>query len=196
MLKSTAEDLSIFLTELNRESDRGLALVGAVLIDEKLAETLKAFFRDGAPSKRLVDEPNSPLGTFSARTDACHALGLIDDFEFAEINLVRKIRNKFAHARHGLSFKDPVIRGLCSSLRSELPDDDQYPHTDPRFRFKNAVVILALRLYYRPLYVERDKCSPKTYLPEDEATWRSFKDDAPPEGVPFVAIGQISKKPP
>lgn len=45
MLLSTAEDLARFVDELKRESDRGLALVGAALIDDKVGDTLKAFFR-------------------------------------------------------------------------------------------------------------------------------------------------------
>lgn len=44
MLLSTAQDLAKFIEELKRETDRGLPLVAAALIDDRLTETLRAFF--------------------------------------------------------------------------------------------------------------------------------------------------------
>ena len=105
-------ELNQFFVELQRESDRGLALVGPAHIDEKLLQVLTAFLCHEKASSRLLTEGNSPLGTFSSRTDACLALGFIDEFEYAEISLVRKIRNEFAHTTHGTTFKSPRIAGL------------------------------------------------------------------------------------
>ncbi|PHP66799.1 transcriptional regulator [Zhengella mangrovi] len=190
MLLSTAEDLALFVDELKRESDRGLALVGVALIDDKLGDTLKAFFREGAPNGRLVDDPNAPLSTFSSRADACYALGLIDHFEFAEIGLLRKVRNEFAHAKHGLSFQSPRVQGLCSSLKADLPQDAGYPLTEPRFRYTNSVVAMALRLYHRPDWVALERRTSKGYFPQGETTWRSFAQNPPPNGRPFLAIGK------
>src|SRR4051812_16444590 len=91
------KDLSRFLAELQAESDRGLALVGAAVIDDRLRETLASFVVEGPLGARLLDGASAPLSTFSARTDACAALGLIDEFEYGEISLLRKVRNEFAH---------------------------------------------------------------------------------------------------
>jgi mannitol operon repressor len=41
------EDFSAFLREFQSETDRGAALVGAALIDQKLADTLRSFFVAG-----------------------------------------------------------------------------------------------------------------------------------------------------
>lgn len=126
MLLEQAEDLAKFVEELKRETDRGLPLVGAALIDEKLLETLEAFACPERSMGKLLNEGTAPLGTFSARTELCYALGLIDDFEHREISLVRKVRNEFAHAKHGTSFKTEKIAGLCSSLNSGLPKGENY----------------------------------------------------------------------
>jgi mannitol operon repressor len=40
------DDLSRFLREIQNESDRGLALVGASVIDDKLRATIKSFLVD------------------------------------------------------------------------------------------------------------------------------------------------------
>lgn len=190
MLLSTAEDLALFVEELNRESDRGLALVGAALIDDKLGETLKAFFREGAPIGRLIDEPNAPLGTFSSRSNTCFALGLIDEFEYDEIGILRKVRNEFAHSKHGLTFTSPKIQGLCSSFKADLPIDEDYPLTNSRFRYTNSVITLALRLYHRPDWVALERRTGKSYVAESDSKWRSFEQNPPSEKQAFIAISK------
>lgn len=120
------------------------------MIDDRLEATLRSFFVEGRPANKFLDEANAPLGGFSSRTQACYLLGLIDDFEYSEIELIRKVRNEFAHAKHGTSFRSERVQGLCSSLRSDLPEGAGHPTSDSRFRFTNAVVCVVLRLFLLP----------------------------------------------
>ncbi len=55
-------DLNSFVRELELETDRGLPLVGAALIDDRLQETLRAFFR-AMPwaSSMILSSPRSSL---------------------------------------------------------------------------------------------------------------------------------------
>lgn len=190
MLLSTAQDLAEFVSELERETDRGLALVAAALLDEKLAQTLKAFFCESYPASRLLDEGNATLGTLSSRVELCYALGLIDAHEYAEIGLIRKVRNEFAHAKHGLTFKGQRIQGLCASFNSDLPEGADYPTTDPRFRFINASVAMALRLYHRPDWVALERRQSREWLPKDSIKWRSMGENPPPLNHPVLVIGR------
>lgn len=192
MLLSTAEDLARFVEELKRETDRGLPLVAAALIDDRLTETLRAFFCEVSSAEKLLDDGNAPISTFSSRTEACYALGLIDEFEYTEIGLIRKVRNEFAHEKHGVSFLSPRIQGLCSSLKSNLPEGAGYPLQDPRFRFANAVVVLALRLYHRPDWVALERRKPKVWVDENATKWRSVEDGLPPPGLPVIIMGKSS----
>jgi mannitol operon repressor len=190
MLLSTAEDLARFVSELRQESDRGLPLVAAALIDDLLKETLRAFFCIDAPAASLLDRAESPLGTLSSRIQACFALGLIDEFEFVEIGIMRKVRNEFAHAKHGTTFATPRIADLCARLKSDLPQDADYPLSDPRFRLMNAAVVLVLRLYHRPDWVALERRKPKQWVSAEATKWRSFQTDPPPPGIsPVMAIG-------
>ena len=106
-------DLSRFLGDLQAELNRGLALVGASVLDDKLRATLSSFFVECNAASKLLECANAPLGTFSARADACFALGLIDQGEHEEITLIRKVRNEFAHGLHGTSFQGEPIAGYC-----------------------------------------------------------------------------------
>lgn len=187
------KDLSKYIEELKRETDRGLPLVAMALLDEKLRDTLESFCVNKKSAVKLLDEMNSPLGTLSSRLDSCFAFGLIDEFEYAEINLLRKIRNEFAHAKHGLSFDNEKIRGLCSTLKTDLPEGEDYPLNDPRFRFTNSVVSLVLRMYYRPEWVAKEQRQTKDWA-ENTGKWISVKDKKPPEGTPFLAMVKKDKK--
>jgi mannitol operon repressor len=188
MLLSTAEDLAKFVEELKRESDRGLALVAAALIDDKLGETLR--FCEGPSAAKLLDDSNAALGAFSSRSEACFSLGLIDSYECAEIALLRKVRNEFAHAKHGMSFQTPRVQGLCSSLKSALPEGAGYPTSDPRFRFTNAAVAIVLRLYHRPEWVALERRKPKSWLSLSASEWRMFEKEQPPAGIPILVMGR------
>jgi mannitol operon repressor len=188
-------DLARFLGELQSESDRGLALVGASVLDDKLRATLGAFFVECNAAQRLLEHANAPLGTFSARADTCLALGLIDQGEHEEISLIRKVRNEFAHGLHGTAFKSEPIRGYCSSLKSLLPEGAGHPTTDPRFRFINAVVSLVSRLYYRPEWVAKERRALKEWVNSEQVRWRSFESEPPPAGGPVLAIAKVGPPP-
>lgn len=88
-------------TELHKEwfdeSPRGVVLTAAAYMDDRLEEILKAFFIENDGAKELTTGFNAPLGSFSTRTSAAYALGLISEAEYEKINMLRKIRNKFAH---------------------------------------------------------------------------------------------------
>ncbi len=188
------QDFSRFTAELQRETDRGLALVGAALLDEKLTQTLRSFFCEEKSAESLLDDGDAPLGTFSSRTELCFALGLIDEFEYQEINLIRKVRNEFAHAKHGTTFQTEKIKSFCSNLKSHLPEGAGHPTKDPRFRLINSIVAMVLRLYYRADWVAKERRMPKTWVPEDLTRWRSIDQEKPPEGVPVVVVAKRGRR--
>ena len=157
------EDFSRFLEEFQKESDRGAALVGAALIDHKLADTLRALMVKSKIVNELMDSASAPLGTLSARIKLAFALGLIDAHELNECEIIRKVRNEFAHAVHGLSFADNKVSALCDRLESDLPGGRKSFVGKPREMFVNAVVLTVLRLTYRGEYVSKERRTTKTW---------------------------------
>lgn len=85
------EELGRFLSEFNKESDRGAVLIAGTMLDDRLKEILKSFLADSKSSVDLLEGFNAPLGTFSSRIAACFSLGLIQKNEFEELNIIRKI---------------------------------------------------------------------------------------------------------
>jgi mannitol operon repressor len=157
------KEFSAFLHEFQSETDRGAALVGAAMIDERLSGTLRSFMVSKSAAAQMLEETGAPLGTFSSRIKATYALGLIDAHERHEINLIRKVRNEFAHRTHGTDFNDPEILKFCRTLLSVPPGGvASYLH-GTRGLFINAVILMVLRLTYRSEWVAREKRTTKSW---------------------------------
>ena len=164
MKSEDLEYFSKFLKEFQAETDRGAALVGAALLDEQLLELLKSYFLKNKQSKELLEGGTAPLGTFSARIKACYCLGLITDLEHKELQLIRKVRNEFAHHVHGISFKDESIIALCNNFYDRMPDaKEKGIHRNSRSCYIDSVIFTSLALWYRPQYVDKYKAEQREW---------------------------------
>jgi hypothetical protein len=115
------QDYLPYLEEVGKESPRGKVLVSTGFMEEVLKEILCAFLIESKVVEQLFEGGNAPLGTFSARAKLAFTLGLISEKEFQDIDLIRKIRNEFAHNVKA-SFDDPVIGSRCKLLQHKVPD--------------------------------------------------------------------------
>lgn len=144
--KAVLEDYKGLQAELDISSDRAMAILWPTILDEKLAILLRSFLVKGKVSEDLF-EFRQPLGAFSDRIKLAYALGLLTDFEFQDLEIIRKIRNEFAHGLHGLSLADPNVKSMCGSfviLKKYQIDD-----TDPKSLFYMACYLILIRLNAR-----------------------------------------------
>ncbi|WP_452181346.1 MltR family transcriptional regulator [Heyndrickxia sporothermodurans] len=152
-----ADSFVEFLPELNSESDRGRALIACSYMDDLLKKALLAYFVNQEIGPKLVQGFSAPLGTFSTRTTAAYALGLISEKEFKEINTLREIRNKFAHQVQ-VSFDDQSISDLCKNLTMTAKEA-----TNAKGRYTSAAVSLILTLSNRPKHISRRRGQPEEW---------------------------------
>ena len=111
-IKSLTKAIDIF----TKQGDRGTALIVAAWVDDALEAVIRSRFR---PDKPLADDllrPDGPLGSFSARIKLAYMLDLLEHLARKDLDLIRKIRNDFAHARSDLRFTTPSIRDRCREL--------------------------------------------------------------------------------
>jgi DNA-binding MltR family transcriptional regulator len=144
-------DFLEFLADFNKETERGTALAAAAMLDELLGRIIEAFLLPNKGSKALLDGFNAPLGTFSARIASSFALGLLSEVEYRECELIRKIRNEFAH-QIKVSFRTEKIVSLCAQLQLSAKSYADV-HVDTRGQFTTAAISLILNLTNRPHYV-------------------------------------------
>lgn len=153
-LKAFADEANVFMKQLMEESDRGAALVGVAYLDELLVRLFKARMLTENASEELFGR-FGPLSSFSSRIDVAYCLGWIGPETYRDLNLLRKIRNEFAHAHGPVTFADKTVKARCSEL--QIPKGLNF-RVRPRDQFLFAASILALRLeYYR-----RDSKAPAT----------------------------------
>lgn len=137
--------------ELEAQTDRAVAIVGAAFLDAKLEMVLNLHCAPALSNneqKNLFRGPTAPLGSFSGKMRVAHAFGLIGPRSYADLKLIAKIRNRFAHDLQITNFSEPAIIESCSKL--QLADyvfsSQEIPH-DPRGRFLNSVVNIMHFMY-------------------------------------------------
>ena len=141
---------SKFVKEFQNETDRGAAILAAAMLDQKLKTVLQDYLIEGKSTDFLFKGPNAPLGSFSSRQHLAYSLGLISEYEYNDCEIVRKIRNDFAHKFElEFSFNDKRISDLCLNLRASTPGDRESFKNDPRFLFVNSVIMLYMHWLYR-----------------------------------------------
>jgi hypothetical protein len=126
-------------------NDRGAAILAATNLENALSYAIEAKLK---PSESQYDElfgMGGPVGTFSNKIILAHALGLFGPDTRHNLELVRSIRNTFAHARIPVVFETEAIKQGCSlfilprlfeAIRVRMPLDPGIPETNPRRQFQ------------------------------------------------------------
>ena len=160
--------LRVFLDASGSETERGRVLVAASLIEEVLEEILRSFLSSEKRTDDLFAGGNAPLGTFSAKIKLARSLCLITVEEFQDIELVRKIRNQFAHSVL-CAFSDPKIRDWSRCLKigmaalDALPQGDKSRVDEPAARFSMVSTSIVSILYNRAHYVREVAVTERTW---------------------------------
>lgn len=137
-------DTDRLVADMENESDRGAALLAAAFLDDVLDLLLRSALVDDAETVDRLLGPGRALESFGARTHLAYLLGLLGPDIYADINLIREIRNEFAH-RKPMDFDVPEISGKCELLRcvSSIIGGEK---CTPRERFVATVVLLCNHL--------------------------------------------------
>jgi DNA-binding MltR family transcriptional regulator len=116
------EGESAAIRELDTISDRAAAIVGAVLLENKIENALKYHLMEHKvnSNKSILSDAfriSGPLGPFSAKIDLAFMIGMYSADAWSDINFIREIRNKFAHDLNILNFDADKIQSLCNNIK-------------------------------------------------------------------------------
>lgn len=101
----SAEDFLEIIAEFKGESDRATVILAAAKVDAMLYLLISKTLLPITTSQDELLDGDSPLGTFSSRINIAFRLGLISPSFTKALNILRKIRNSFAHEVKGGSLK-------------------------------------------------------------------------------------------
>jgi DNA-binding MltR family transcriptional regulator len=142
-------DVGRFFQDVQRETDRGIALVSAAFLDDAVQALIRAALTaDSRTAEGLFGYPG-PLHSFAARTDLAYCMGLIGNGSYQDMLLIRNLRNNFAHGHRPATFDDPEVRQKCARLRAASAYGSL--RSDARSCFIVAVVLLANGMLLRGL---------------------------------------------
>jgi DNA-binding MltR family transcriptional regulator len=144
-VQAFVEEGNVAIKELMKESDRGAVLVGVAYLDELLVRLFKEKMLLTQKLSEYLFESSGPLSTLSSRIRIAYCLGWIGPATFQDLDLLRKIRNDFAHLHSPLTFDDPSVRSRCRELEA-FKQFDIATFPKPRDQFICSVVALSIRL--------------------------------------------------
>jgi hypothetical protein len=118
-----------------KQADRGAALIAAAW----LGDTLEQFF--------------------GSRIKVAYLFGHLEASVYQDLEVIRDIRNEFAHFREELTFQDRSIRARCQNLRTAqvFSQFGTSPLRSPRQRF---LITCALLVHYLLNWISSPRAKP------------------------------------
>lgn len=115
-----AEDVDDIERELySSGSDRAMAIMFGSFVENNLEYLLAAHMRQDLNSKdrKMLFEYEGAVGTFSSKIVVAYALKLIGPTCRADLDIIRFLRNEFAHSRIHFSFETPEVKTICDQFK-------------------------------------------------------------------------------
>jgi len=116
-----------FRRALTKETDRGCALFAAAYLDRATSDLLYLSLVENKHVEKDLFEGTAPLASFSSRIKLAYYLGKLSPSMRRDLDLIRKIRNDFAHSAENLTFDTEKIANRCKELQYSYHESDQRP---------------------------------------------------------------------
>jgi hypothetical protein len=153
------EEVISFVAALARESERAAVVLGAARLDSALERLICRSMKPHPGGSDNLFGSDRTLSTFSAKIAIAHRLGLINGDVEHVLQLIRRIRNSFAHSIESERLSDSAHKNRLSevsracenvemfqSFRRVLIDDDKQNAEVAVFCAAMAVLIVSLEL--------------------------------------------------
>lgn len=106
-----------YVTELTQEkNDRGACILVVTNVENKLLNAIKHRLKVTDKYYEKIFGFNGPLGTFDNKIRMGYALEIFGDEMLENLNVIKSIRNAFAHSRLPINFDTPEVVSACELL--------------------------------------------------------------------------------
>jgi len=130
---ATFGDLPAMEREFYGEADRPAAILQASVVERALEVAIKKKLAPGLSNEFVKEmfEFEGVIGTFSDKIAIAYALGIFKSHTFHDLNIIRILRNAFAHLSKPMRFVTPQVAGMCEHLL--IPDIAGIAHAPHAF---------------------------------------------------------------
>lgn len=111
-------DWNKMIDSFHKESDRGAAVLVGGFVESYLGIYLQSLVIDAKVADDLF-QAVGPLSSFSQRIAVARAFGFISKGDYDDLNLIRRIRNHFAHHPLDASFSASPVAQLATRLSEQ-----------------------------------------------------------------------------
>ena len=126
-INKRSQEVLAFRKALTKETDRGCALFATSYLDKALSDLLYCALAHDKKIENDLFAGNAPLASFSSRIKMAFYLGKISKIERRDLDLLRKIRNEFAHNADAIDFEVEKIKSQCGALSFSYHEKDHRP---------------------------------------------------------------------
>jgi hypothetical protein len=142
---------------------RTAAIVAPAILEYALKKAICLHLKPEADDPEfnyLFQSDEAPYREFAGRIRLARALGVISRDEYERLEIIRHVRNAFAHSMSAISFKTEEVADFCDEL-GEPKADARAGFPINRHRFITAVLRLyVLLVHYAPPEPEPPPSSP------------------------------------
>jgi hypothetical protein len=114
----SSEHILDFFKEVGAiDNNRGAAILLATQLESVLQFALINRLKISPKRWKDVFGYDAPMGTFDRKVRVAHAIGMITDETRFALDVIRSVRNAFAHSLIPISFNIPQVADACSLLK-------------------------------------------------------------------------------
>ena len=142
----TPEEYQVAWESVRKDGSRGSVILAGTLVEDCLRALLISRMAPGVEKDEPKDlfGPMKPLSSFSAKIRMGFALKLYGERTFHDLQLLRELRNLFAHGKLAIDFDTPGVKCAINQFHCHSRDE-----RDPRKRFYSVTTLLLSHLNLR-----------------------------------------------
>ena len=125
-IRANSDDIDEHVVRLRTESDRGVMILAATMLDDALLTALARLLpKANSRTRSQIFSNDGPLSTLSKRITFAEASGLTSPKVAKQMNVIRQIRNVAAHAHAAVDFSlDEVKHALATMFEDNEMGDE------------------------------------------------------------------------
>jgi|ERR1700677_1740560 hypothetical protein len=121
------------------------AVIGALIVEHELEASIKSRLRKISEKEweGILTDKEGPLGTFDRKIKFASYLGILDANMKTNLDIIRTVRNRFAHTKRLISFDHPFIADELAKIVAPKSDKRSFSRTSkfqPQWRYVSLCI--------------------------------------------------------
>lgn len=140
------EEIFVLLSSISEMDSRAAVLIITSILDHMMESAISLFFVDLSEKKftSVFRSGRAPFSDLSSKIIISNALGILDDDAVVQLQMIRRIRNAFAHTVRMIDFDSPVIADECNKLDPSKVSRKPFDAVSPKEKFIGTATLIGM----------------------------------------------------